>query len=47
MPSDNLTFITQVEHFKKDFTYLKMQFETDCECVGDGDFSDYRGKNHF
>ena len=42
-----LTFITQVEHFKKDFTFLKMQFETECECVGDGDFSDYRGKNHF
>ena len=42
-----LTFITQVEHFKNDFTYLKMQFETECECIGDGNFSDYRGRNHW
>ena len=42
-----LTFITQVEHFKKDFTYLKMQFETECECIVDGNFSDYRGRNHW
>ena len=41
-----LTFTTQIEHFKKDLTYFKMEFQTECECIGDGNFSDYRGRNH-
>ena len=24
-----------------------MEFQTECECIGDGNFSDYRGRNHF